>query len=41
MKTKDEAYVGVIDETFEEVDLSDFLSENPDLIKNLKEKYGI
>jgi hypothetical protein len=33
--------MGVIDETWTEIDLSDFLADNPDLIKNLKEKYGV
>ena len=40
MKTE-EKMIALIDESFEEVNLTDFLTENPDLIKNLREKYGI
>lgn len=40
MKTQDELE-GIIDDSFEEVDLTDFIKENPTLISDLKEKYNI
>jgi hypothetical protein len=34
-------FSGVIDDTFEEVDLSGFINENPGLIPGLKKKYKL
>ena len=34
-------FVGIIDETWHEADLSGFLKEKPNLISDLKKKYRI
>ena len=40
-KSKEEKYMGVIDNTWTEVDLSGFLKDNPMLINDLKRKYKL
>jgi len=32
---------GIIDKSFKEINLSDFLKDKPNLINNLKKKYGL
>lgn len=43
MKTKKstKVLVGVIDDTFTEVDLSEFLKDNPTIMADLKKKYKL
>lgn len=43
MKTKKstKVLVGVIDDTFTEVDLSEFLKDNPAIMADLKKKYKL
>jgi len=39
--TKEIYNMGQIDKTWQEVDLSDFLKDNPNLITDLRKKYSI